>query len=195
MKVWQAGSASELRRERGARGRRDWSWRAGRRRRRLATLGSALTRPYPARTALSLVALLAYTIVALAPPYLAKLAVDEGIRKEDSPALAWIVGALPRLGAPRRSCSRRRRPTSPAGWVSASSPICETALRAISQRLSLGFFERNRTGAIISRITNDVEALDQLVTDGVTSLVQNRLLLVGTAVVSSSSTGGWHSRR
>ena len=36
---------------------------------------------------------------------------------------------------------------------------------------------------IISRITNDVEALDQLVTDGVTSLVQNMLLLLGTAVV------------
>ena len=36
---------------------------------------------------------------------------------------------------------------------------------------------------IISRITNDVEALDQLVTDGVTSLVQNTLLLLGTAVV------------
>ena len=36
---------------------------------------------------------------------------------------------------------------------------------------------------IISRITNDVEALDQLVTDGVTSLVQNLTLLVGTAVV------------
>jgi ABC-type multidrug transport system fused ATPase/permease subunit len=36
---------------------------------------------------------------------------------------------------------------------------------------------------IISRITNDVEALDQLVTDGVTSLIQNTLLLGGTAVV------------
>ena len=51
------------------------------------------------------------------------------------------------------------------------------------QRLSLGFYERNRAGVIISRITNDVEALDQLVTDGVTSLVQNTLLLGGTAVV------------
>ena len=36
---------------------------------------------------------------------------------------------------------------------------------------------------IISRLTNDVEALDQLVTDGVTTLVQNTLTLVGTAVV------------
>ena len=51
------------------------------------------------------------------------------------------------------------------------------------QRLSLGYFERNRAGAIISRITNDVEALDQLVTDGVTSLVQNTLMLIGSAVI------------
>ena len=51
------------------------------------------------------------------------------------------------------------------------------------QRLSLGFFERNRAGVLISRMTNDVEALDQLVTDGVTSLVQNTLTLVGTAVI------------
>ena len=51
------------------------------------------------------------------------------------------------------------------------------------QRLSLGFYERNRAGVIISRLTNDVEALDQLVTDGVTSLVQNTLTLVGTAIV------------
>jgi ATP-binding cassette subfamily B protein len=51
------------------------------------------------------------------------------------------------------------------------------------QRLSLGFFERNRAGVIISRITNDVEALDQLVTDGVTTLVQSTLFLLGTSVI------------
>src|SRR5436190_14035769 len=51
------------------------------------------------------------------------------------------------------------------------------------QRLSLGFFERNRAGVIISRITNDVEAIDQLVTDGVQSLVQNSLTLIGTMAV------------
>src|SRR5207248_2614832 len=51
------------------------------------------------------------------------------------------------------------------------------------QRLSLGFYERNRAGVIISRLTNDVEAIDQLVTDGVTSLVQNTLMLAGTAII------------
>ena len=43
------------------------------------------------------------------------------------------------------------------------------------QRLSLGFYERNRAGVLISRMTNDVEAIDQLVTDGVTTLVQSTL--------------------
>mgnify|MGYP003693868943 CR=1 FL=1 len=38
-------------------------------------------------------------------------------------------------------------------------------------------------GVIISRLTNDVEAIDQLVTDGVTSLVQNSLTLIGTAIL------------
>ncbi|MFN8186732.1 MAG: ABC transporter ATP-binding protein [Gaiellales bacterium] len=51
------------------------------------------------------------------------------------------------------------------------------------ERLSLGYFERNRTGAVVSRLTNDIEALDQLVTDGVTSLVQNTLVLIGSAVI------------
>ncbi len=36
---------------------------------------------------------------------------------------------------------------------------------------------------IISRLTNDVEALDQLVTDGVTTLVQSTLFLIGTSVI------------
>ena len=30
------------------------------------------------------------------------------------------------------------------------------------QRLSVGFYERNKAGVVISRITNDVQALDQL---------------------------------
>ena len=51
------------------------------------------------------------------------------------------------------------------------------------QRLSLGFYERNRTGVIVSRMTNDIEALDQLVTDGVSTLIQNTLMLAGSAVL------------
>ena len=51
------------------------------------------------------------------------------------------------------------------------------------QRLDLGFFERNRAGVVISRLTNDIEALVSAVVDGPTTLVQNTLVLVGSAAV------------
>jgi len=176
MKVWQAGS--HLIDERGAKVA-DWSWR--RTRRRIATL-VLLARPYPGRTALSLVTLIGFTVVALLPPYLAKLAVDHGIEQKDLHALTLIVAAFLLAGLATFAFSAAQ--TYFTGWVGERALAdLRNTLFAHLQRLSLGFYERNRTGTIISRITNDVEALDQLVTDGVTSLVQNSLLLAGTAVV------------
>ncbi|HZO48860.1 MAG TPA: ABC transporter transmembrane domain-containing protein, partial [Gaiellaceae bacterium] len=160
MKVWQAGS--HLTEERGARVA-DWSWR--RTRRRIALL-VRLTRPYEARTLLAVATLLGYTVVGLAPPYLAKLAVDRGIRHEDLHALAWIVAVFLAAGVATLALSAAQ--TYLTGWVG-ERVLADLRNRLFShlQRLSLGFYERNRTGAIVSRITNDVEALDQLVTDGV----------------------------
>jgi ABC-type multidrug transport system fused ATPase/permease subunit len=51
------------------------------------------------------------------------------------------------------------------------------------QRLSIGFYSRNKAGVIISRITNDVQALDQLVTDGIATLFGSSLTLIGTAAI------------
>ena len=51
------------------------------------------------------------------------------------------------------------------------------------QRLSIGFYSRNRAGVIISRMTNDVEALDQLVEDGLATLIQSGLTLIGVVVI------------
>ena len=176
MKVWQAGS--HLSDQRGARVE-DWSWR--RTRRRLKTLVD-LARPYRARTSLAGVTLVAYTLVALLPPYLAKVAVDRGIETKDLHTLTLVVIAFVAAGAAAFGLSAAQ--TYLTGWVGERG-LADLRIRLFDhlQRLSLGFYERNRTGAIVSRITNDVEALDQLVTDGVTSLVQNSLVLVGTAVV------------
>ncbi len=51
------------------------------------------------------------------------------------------------------------------------------------QGLSIGFYSRNKAGVLISRLTNDVQALDQLVTDGVVTLFSSTLTLVGTAAI------------
>jgi ATP-binding cassette subfamily B protein len=176
MKVWQAGS--HLEDERGAKVT-DWSWR--RTRRRVAML-VRLALPYRGRTFAAIGTLLAFTVIGLAPPYLAKLALDRGIADEDLGALTWIVVGF--LAAAALTFAFSSVQTYLTGWVGERVLAdLRDRLFAHLQRLSLGFYERNRTGAVISRITNDVEALDQLVTDGVTSLVQNTLLLGGTAVV------------
>src|SRR5207245_11514416 len=51
------------------------------------------------------------------------------------------------------------------------------------QRLSVDFYARRKTGVLISRITNDVEALDQLVTDGIVTLFSASLTLLGTVAI------------
>jgi ATP-binding cassette, subfamily B, bacterial len=176
VRVWQPGG--HLMRERGARVE-DWSWTSTRR--RLGTL-VRLTRPYPTRTFLSIVALLVATATALAPPLLSKYAVDDGIRQHDLTKLWWIVGAFVIAGLLNWGMSYLQ--TYLTGWVG-ERILADLRNRLFDhlQRLSLGFYERNRAGVIISRLTNDVEAIDQLVTDGVTSLVQNTLTLVGTAIL------------
>jgi ATP-binding cassette subfamily B protein len=176
MRVWQPGS--HLMAERGSKVD-DWSWRQTRR--RLATLWE-LTRPYKTRTILSVVSLLAATATALAPPFLSKYAVDDGIRQHDLQKLWWIVGAFLFAGLANWGMSYVQ--TYLTGWVG-ERMLADLRNKLFShlQRLSLGYFERNRAGVIISRLTNDVEALDQLVTDGVTTLVQSTLTLLGTAIL------------
>ena len=49
--------------------------------------------------------------------------------------------------------------------------------------MSIGFFTRNRPGVLISRITNDVDALDQLISTGVVTLFSSTLTLVGVVVI------------
>jgi subfamily B ATP-binding cassette protein MsbA len=51
------------------------------------------------------------------------------------------------------------------------------------QRLSISFFESQQTGEIMSRITNDVNALENFVTHSVGFLIVDLLRLVGTAVI------------
>ena len=156
----------------------DWSWR--RTRRRLGTL-YRLARPYKARTALALVSLLGVTAASLLPPYLVGRTVDE-VQKGNTSELIWLVSAF--LAAGVLGVVLGYVQTYFTGWTGERmlADLRELVFGHL-QRLSLGFFERNRAGVIISRLTNDVEALDQLVTDGVTSLVQNTLILVGSAVV------------
>jgi ATP-binding cassette, subfamily B, bacterial len=176
VRVYQPGS--HLLEERGAKVR-DWSW--ARTRRRLATL-RALAAPYKLRAVLSVLSLLAATVTALAPPLLAKYALDDAINPDNDGHLYLVVLAF--LIAGLANWGMTYAQTYLTGWVGERMLAdLRTDLFGHLQRLSLGYYERTRAGVIISRLTNDVEALDQLVTEGVASLVKNTLTLVGTAVL------------
>ena len=156
----------------------DWSW--AQTKRRLGTL-YRLARPYKAQTLLAIVSLLGATCVGLAPPYLVGRTIDH-VGNGATGDLSWLVALFLVAGALATLFTYGQ--TYFTGWTG-ERMLADLRNHVFGhlQRLSLGFYERNRAGVIISRLTNDVEALDQLVTDGVTSLVQNTLTLGLSAIV------------
>ncbi len=152
--------------------------------RRLGKLRHLLTllRPYRGRVILMLLALLVATAAALVPPYLAGLAIDAGIDEGDLNALtliliAFVAAALINWGATYVQ-------TYLINWVGQRA-LQDLRIQLFEhlQRLSIGFYSRNKAGVLISRLTNDVQALDQLVTEGIQTLFSSTLTLIGTAVI------------
>jgi ATP-binding cassette, subfamily B, bacterial len=160
--------------------RRRWR-QSGGRGRKLRGLVALLT-PYRGRVIAMFVALVAATAASLAPAPLAKIAIDDGIRRGDVGTLnlvvlAFIVSALVFWAASYAQ-------TYLVGWVGQRA-LQDLRLRIFRhlQAQPVGFYERRQAGQLISRMTNDVQALDSLVTDSVVTLFQSSLTLIGTIVI------------
>ena len=141
-----------------------------------------LLRPYRGRMALMFVALLIETGAGLAPPYLAGQAIDAGIETGDLSALDLTVAAF--VVAALLYAVGTYAETYLVGWVGTRAlQDLRERLFAHIQSMSIGFFTRRSPGVLISRMTNDVEALNQLVTDGVVTMFSSTLTLVGVVVI------------
>jgi len=141
-----------------------------------------LLRPYRGRVALTFLAMLAATGAGLAPPYLAGQAIDAGIVTGDGAALTLIVAAF--LGVAIVYAAASYAQTYLVGWVGtrALQDLRERVFAHL-QSMSIGFFTRRSPGVLISRMTNDIEALNQLVTSGVVTLISSGLTLVGVVAI------------
>jgi ABC-type multidrug transport system fused ATPase/permease subunit len=141
-----------------------------------------LLRPYRGKVALMFVALLIATGAALAPPYLAGQAVDKGIETGDVAALDRIVVIFVVVATLYAAATYLQ--TYLVGWVGTRA-LQDLRERVFShlQTMSIGFFTRRSPGVLISRMTNDIEALNQLVTDGVVTMFSSVLTLVGVVVI------------
>jgi ATP-binding cassette subfamily B protein len=141
-----------------------------------------LLAPYRTRVVLMFLALVAGTAASLAPAPLAKTAIDSGILKGDLETLdlvvvAFVVSALVVWAASYAQ-------TYLVGWVGQRA-LADLRLQIFRhlQEMPIGFYERRPAGMLISRMTNDVEALDSLVTDTVVTLFQASLTLVGSVAI------------
>jgi ABC-type multidrug transport system fused ATPase/permease subunit len=141
----------------------------------------SLLGPYRRQVVMMLGALVLATGAALAPAFLIGRATAV-VLNGDTTALVLIVAGF--LGAALVGWGTSYLQTYLVGWVGERA-LQDLRIRIFThlQQMSIGFFTRNRPGVLISRITNDVDALDQLISSGVVTLFSSTLTLVGVMVV------------
>ena len=111
-------------------------------------------------------------------------AVNQVSKKHPAPRTSVRSSPPSSASASLGSSAHTARPTSPAGRASGCWPTCATTSSGTRSASRSSFYEEKRRRR--PRQPDDerhVEALDQLVTDGVVSLLQNTLTLVGAAVL------------
>jgi ABC-type multidrug transport system fused ATPase/permease subunit len=139
-------------------------------------------RPYLGRTVATVALMLVVTAAGLAVPAIAQYAIDHGIDDGDKAVLVEAVVAFVLAGLIGWYAGYHQ--TYLSSWVGERVLLdLRTETFRHLMRLELGYHERTPTGRSVSRLTSDVEALQQLVTDGVTSLVVNGLTFIGVVVI------------
>jgi ATP-binding cassette, subfamily B, bacterial len=131
---------------------------------------------------LAAVAVVLSTLITLAGPALVRYAVDHGIAKHDRHPLE--VAALVILGLAALKPLVVRAQTLLA--ATASERFLNRLRRAAFdklQALPLGFFEKERTGVLVSRLTSDVQALDEFLREALIEVVGSGLQIVLTVAV------------
>jgi ABC-type multidrug transport system fused ATPase/permease subunit len=141
----------------------------------------SLLRPYRRQVWLMLGALVLATGATLAPPYLIGKAVSAALGGHSTTLVLLVAGLL---GAALIAWATSSVQTYLVSWVGERA-LQDLRIRIFThlQGMSIGFFTRNRPGVLISRITNDVDALEQLISTGVVTLFSSTLTLVGVVVI------------
>jgi ATP-binding cassette subfamily B protein len=137
--------------------------------------------PFKVGLAMVLACVVVYTLLGLVGPYLMGVAIDRFIGAKQPAGLApialWmlVVYVLNNLFQ------------AIAAWMMSS--ISQRALKHMRQdlfqhvqTLAQSFFDRNPAGELMSRLTNDIDAINQAVSQNVTSLIASVLSMVGILI-------------
>src|SRR5215213_7050462 len=138
-------------------------------------------RPYRRRLLLFLVTVTAGALIALAPPLLFKQIIDDAIPNSDRAlvtTLALVALALALLSTALDVAQRYWSAIVGEGLIF----DLRSALYDHVQRMPLAFFTRTQTGALISRMNNDVIGAQRALTGTLGQVVYNLLTVVATVV-------------
>jgi len=141
----------------------------------------AHARPVRGRYAAAGVAVVCSTLITLAGPALVRYAVDSGINKHAYRPLD--IAALIFLGlAALKPFVVRAQTLFAATAGERFLGALRTAAFDKLQALPLGFFEQERAGVLVSRLTSDVQSLTELVRDALVEVIGSALQIVLTLV-------------
>ncbi len=150
---------------------------------------AALFRPYRAQVAVVTLIIAATSVVALAQPFLVRAVVDDALPHQDVRLLVWAVLAMVGVAAVTQLLGVVQT------WM--SSRVGQQVMHDLRTRVfgrlqaqSLGFFTRTRGGEIQSRLTNDVNGMQGVVTSTATSIASNLTTAVATIVAMVALS--WH---
>lgn len=122
-----------------------------------------------------------YTLLGLAGPYLLGLAIDQYIVPKRTAELPWIALLMLVVYLLNNFFQ------AVAGWLMATAS--QRALKELRQdlfrhvqTLPMSFFDRNPAGQLMSRLTNDIDAINQAISQNVTTLLAGVLSLVGILI-------------
>lgn len=139
-------------------------------------------RPYLPQVAIALAAIIAGSALQLVQPWLMKLAIDRYIANGDLAGLDWIAGAF--LATLLASFGLEYVQT----WtlqMTGQRIMFDMRLQIWEhlQRLDLQFYDRNPVGRLMTRVTTDVDVLNDLFTAGVVSIFGDVFTLIGIMIV------------
>jgi ATP-binding cassette subfamily B protein len=137
--------------------------------------------PYRARLALVTACVVLYSLLGLFGPWLMGAAIDRAVAQRDLHGLqvyaAWMLATF-LAGSGLQMLAN--------WWI---APLSQFALRDLRrdlfgrlQTLPLSFFDKSPSGELMSRLTNDVDAVNQAVSQNVTSLLASLLSMAGILV-------------
>ncbi len=151
----------------------------------------AYSRPYRSTIAISLVFLLANSVAQVLSPLLTKLAVDRYLVPTGAPANYWFSGYLsndPWIGIAQISavyfasifvgffCEFGQ--TYLMNWTGQQAMFdLRRELMQHLQRLDISYYDRNPVGRMITRVTTDVDVLNELFSSGIVTIIGDLLVL------------------